>query len=189
MQPVSVAAVCLQHSIGLCIEQSGQNQRTAFACDCCKGWREFDQGTGEDIGDNQVIRCALLQHHMVSALRHTQCDSSGQLAQWNGIDRGIMLGHLDTDRIDVGCSQAGVRPQMARRKGKQAGAGADIGNMVVAKPGAAHLVQHSQTAAGGFVPACTKGLAGLNMKGYGPHGNLAHIAAGVHIKTSGMDGL
>ena len=78
-------------------------------------------------------------------------------------------------------------PKVARSKRQKAGAGADIGDMIMPSASALHPVEHGKAAAGCFMTAGAKGAAGLDQKGSSTFRNHAFIGRCMDVEAPGMD--
>ena len=93
--------------------------------------------------------------------------SSSSPAPWpsvTSIDRGIVAGDVDRDRVDVGGDAPRLGPQRQRGEGEQAGAGADVGDVGEALAVALEAVERREAARGGRMLAGAEGEAGVDLE-------------------------
>ena len=97
---------------------------------------------------------------MIHAGRDDHGELAGAIAQRHAVGIGIGGDDRATDGVDVAGDGARAGPQMQPGKGKQARAGADIGQAAHHRTIRLHVRQHRQATGGGGVLAGAKGLAG-----------------------------
>jgi len=117
------------HRVGLGVEQAGEDDRAAGGEGIGKVGGEVDQRPGEDVGDDQVERRAGCEQRRVHPVRDGQQQFARTMAEGHAVDRGVVAGDVDRDRIDVGRDALGLRPQRQRGESEQAGAGSYVCNI------------------------------------------------------------
>ena len=91
--------------------------------------------------------------------------------------------------VDVGGGGERAWPQPQRRKGEQAGAGADVGKVPHHHAFAAHQVEHREAPGGGGVLAGTERLAGGDGKVVHSRLGQRRIVRGADMEAPGADRL
>ena len=147
------------------VEQAGKHQPAARRQRAGQSGGEVDQRPGEDVGDEQIVGRARLEPEMVEPRRDDQLELAARAADPDMVERGIFGRHLDRHRIDVGGRRPGRGPEVHGGEGEQAGAGADIGEIVEARAGRLEPVERDQAAGGGLVLAGAEGAAGVDLEG------------------------
>src|SRR3546814_12835223 len=94
---------------------------------------------------------------MFQACRDGQLDLSARAAEGNIVDAGILLRHLDRDRIDVGGGHARRGPQPQRGESEEAGAGAESENVGKVSDGGLEAIERHKAARGRLMLAGAEG--------------------------------
>ena len=86
-----------------------------------EGRRKLDQRPGEDVGDEQVERRAGGEQRRVHAVGDREQQLARAVAELHAVDRGIVAGDVDGDRVDVGgdaLAPPATAPAPRRRAGR-----------------------------------------------------------------------
>ncbi len=157
------------------------------ATDGGEGGGELHQRPGKDIGDQQVERGAGLDHRVVHAVGDRQQQFSFAMAQRNGVDRGIVAGHVDADRVDVGRDALRPGPQRQCGEGEQPGAGADVGDVGESLARLLETVERGEAARRGGMLSGAEGKAGVDFETGCTVGPILVVHRGVNEEPAGAD--
>ena len=126
---------------------------------------------------------------MLDARRGGQRQRALPAAQPDAVALGILGSDRDCARIDIRRRGIGARPEMECREGEQAGAGAEIEDVLEALALLLQPVEREQAARSGRVRAGAEGEAGIDAEGRGTFGHLALVGSGMDVEAAGMDRL